>query len=291
MGAINKIIEEKVKARLCRPLPPPLLSYLKTIVKIPKPRGHGVGSDTSSAENLPLPQIKTRQVGEDHPDSEQTDFLFYKEDIETPEMKKQKVKFKIKIIQSLLDQYEEMSGNCKIKMRFVRDYLEKNLVVLQALYARCEENIAKHKNQGKHIKKKHTTHPKGHKTDHGDESRVPIDEQLQKIGWENRKNKLLDDSDIDKIVRQSMGKSSHNKRDTESESREKLVGSKQYKELVEAVERVRNKQEKEEKLAKLFGPKRSARNENYETIRSSNKEVQDLGRINFEEPMVFSVDS
>lgn len=288
MVAINKIIEEKVKARLCRVLPQPLLNYLKTIVKIPKPHGHG-GGDASSAENLPLPQIKTRQV-EQGPDAEQTDFLFYKEDIETPEMKKRQVKYKIKIINSLLDQYERMSGQCKIKMRFVRDYLEKNLLVLQAIYAKCDkEDFAK--KHGTRINKKHTTHPKGHKSDHGDNSQEPIDEQLQTIGWEKRKNKLLDDSDIDKIVRQTMGKGSHNKRETHSESMEKRAGSKQYRALVDAVERVRNKQEKEEKLAKLFGQKRSVRNENYETIRSSNKEAQDLGRINFEEPMVFSVDS
>lgn len=292
MVAINKIIEEKVKARLCRKLPPPLNSYLKTIVKISKPPTHE--SDASSAENLPLPQIKAREAVEDHPDAEQSDFLFYKEGNETPEIKKRQIKFKMRIIRSLLQEYEQMSGKCKVKMRFVRDYLEKNLVILEALLDRCErEDILKHSYphislQQKQIKKKHTAHPKGPKTEHNNGSREPIDEQLQKIGWETRKGKLLADSDVDKILRQSLGKE---KRDTHSDLNEKRTGSKQYKALVEAAEKARQKHEKEEKLAKLFGQKRSGRSENYETIKSRNKEMQELGPLNFEEPMVFSMDN
>lgn len=301
MDALNKIIEEKVKSRLCRTLPPPLQSYLKTIVKIPKfGGGHGTGGrDDASAENLPLPQVKTREAKDEHPEAEQPDFLFEKEGFESPEMKKRNIRNKMKMIRSLLDEYEQMSGKCKIKMHFVSDYLEKNLLILQTLYDKCSEEESKKNeypqvpsSQQKEVKKKHTAHPKGPKTNNGDGSRRPIDEQLQKIGWEKRKDKLLADSEVEKIVRQSMKKGSMNKRETvQEESNDSHSGSKQYRALVDAVERVRKKQEKEEKLARLFGQKRSVRNENYETIKSSNRETQNLGELNFEEPMVFSMDS
>lgn len=286
MVAINKIIEEKVKSRLCKPLPPPLQSYLKTIVKIPKPHTHG---GESSAENLMLPQIKSREAVEDHPEAEQTDFLFFKDDNETPEIKRRLIKYKMKIVKSLLNEYKQMSGKCKVKMRFVRDYLQKNLAVLQTLYAKCGEdevNPARSYLQGK--QKKHTSHPKGTKVNNGSAAQKSIDEQLEKISWDNKKDKLLADSDIEKIVRQTMRK---DKREAHPESNDKRSGSEQYRTLVKAVEKVRKKQEKEEKLAKLFGEKRSVRNENYETIRSSNKEAQDFGQLNFEEPVVFSMDN
>lgn len=284
MTAINKIIEEKVRARLCRALPPPLQNYLKIIVKIPKPHSHG---GDASAENLLLPQSKkTREVVDDHPDAEQTDFLFYKEDNETPEMKRRQINYKMKIVRSLLDDYLKMSDRCKVKMRFVRDYLEKNLAILQNLYDKCVEDETTYKDQEvqqpEKVKKKHTAHPKGHKTNKGSER--SIDEQLEKVGWENRKNKLLTEEDVEKIVRQSLGKGKR-------ETKDGRVGSAQYRTLVQAVEKARKKQEKEEKLGQLFGEKRSLRNENYETIRSSNKEAQDFGHFNFEEPLVFNMDN
>lgn len=288
MVAINKIIEEKVKSRLCRKLPPPLQNYLKTIVNIPKPRSPGQGAD-ASAENLPLPQIKTREAVEDHPEVAQSDFLFYKEDNETPEMKKRQIRNKIRIVKSLLDEYKQMSNKCKVKMRFVRDYLEKNLAILQLLYDKCrEEETYKSQRALPQKEKKHTAHPKGSKFNNSSDSQRSIDEQLEKIGWDNRKEKLLTDSDVEKIVRQSMGKE---KREVYSTSDENHTASKQYKTLVNAVEKMRQKQEKEEKLAKLFGEKRSVRNENYETIRSSNKEAQNVGQLSFKEPVVFSMDN
>lgn len=281
MVAINKIIEEKVKSRLCRILPQPLQNYLKTIVKIPKP--HDRGGEASS-ENLPLPQIKTREAVEDHPEAEQTDFLFYKEDNETPEIKRHQIKYKMRIIKSLLDEYKQMSDKCKVKMRFVRDYLEKNFAVLQALYERCkEEETYKSQKASQQKQKKHTAHPKGSK-ENGSDSQRSIDEQLEKIGWEDRNDKVLTDFDVDKIVRQSMGKE---KREVYSGSDENRSASKQYKTLVNAIEKMRIKQAKEEKLAKLFGDKRSMKNENYETIKSSNKEAQDIGQFTFKEPVVF----
>lgn len=288
MVAINKIIEEKVKSRLCRKLPPPLQNYLKTIVNIPKPHSPGQGAD-ASAENLPLPQIKTREAVEDHPEVTQSDFLFYKEDNETPEIKKRHIKNKIRIVKSLLEEYKQMSNKCKVRMRFVRDYLEKNLAILQLLYDKCnEEQTYKSQRALPQKEKKHTAHPKGSKLNNGSDSQRSIDEELEKIGWDNRKEKLLTDSDVEKIVRQSMAKE---KREVDSASDQTHRASKQYKTLVNAVEKIRQKQEKEEKLAKLFGEKRSVRNENYETIRSSNKEAQNVGQLTFKEPVVFSMDN
>lgn len=290
MTAINKIIEEKVKARLCRALPPPLKAYLKTIVKLPKP--HGAGGD-SSAENLLLPQVKkTREATEEHPDAEQADFLFYKDNYETPEIKRRFIKYKIKILESLLDDYGRMSGKCKVKMRFIRDYLEKNLAILHTLHEKCSDEEVDKMNapqqQLQKVKKKHTSHPKGRKTNKGNEFGRSIDEQLQKIGWDTRNDKLLPESDVEKIVRQSMGKE---KRDLQSNINNEHLGSSEYNTLVKEVEKVRKKQEKEEKLAKLFGGKRSVKNENYETIKSRNKETQDFENLNFEEPVVFSMDN
>lgn len=282
MIAINKIIEDKVKSRMCRTLPSPLQSYLKAVVKIPKPHKR---NDEASVESLP--QIKTREAIEDHPEADQPDFLFYKEGKETPDVKRRHIEYKMKIIKSLLTEYKQMSGKCKIKMRFVRDYLEKNLLILQALYARCKEEEAYRSHSSDQKEKKHTTHPKGMKSN-GSDSQRSIDKELKKIGWENRKNKLLTDSDIDKIVRQSMRKG---KRETYLDSNKRNGGSAQYNALLKAVEKLRKKQEKEQKLGRLFGEKRSVINEKYETIKSTNKEAQDFKQLNFEEPVVFSMDN
>lgn len=290
MTAINNIIAEKVKARMCRKLPKQLQCYLRSITKIHNVKKH---EGESSAENLPLPPVKTRSTEDDeHPDADQPDFLFYNEANESPELKKTRIKAKMHIVKTLLDEYEQMSKKCRIKMRFVRDYLEKNLAVLQALYERCskaDEQKKKAAAAAKTVQKKHTTHPKAHKANQTSKAE-DVDEELQKIGWEQKGNKLLTDYEVSKILHKSMRNAGPYKREL-PDAGDQWGGSEQYKRLVAEVEKEKKKQEKDEKLGKLFGEKRSVRNENYDSIRSQNKEMQELGRFSFEEPVVFSADN
>lgn len=315
MQGLNQVIVEQVKQRTCQRLAPALRCYLDRITRVKrKPE------DKEPADSMPLPGVKTRRVHEGLEGDEQGGFLFQAED-NAPGNKKLKLKRKIKIVQSLVDKYNHMSSKCRTKVQPVRSYLYHHLELLESMLKRCEQKQpaekpkdASNEKLERHVKVK---------TPEFDASNIlsnmklpstvnsPNQAQLDKLKSRNTKSSYAH-FDVDKFIEENVAKAEqqtrhlHNdlhpakKRNMQIGNQKeneagvsKWDGTEKYKRLVETANNLKRKRQTEERLGELFGAnrKRSLKNENYHTIKSKNKEIQDLSNVNFEAPMILSLDN
>lgn len=317
MQGLNQVIVEQVKQRTCQRLAPALRCYLARITKIkPKPQ------DKEPADSMPLPGVKTRRVHEGLEGDDQGDFLFQNED-NAPGSKKLKLKRKIKIVQALLDKYHKMSGRCRTKVQPVASYLNRHLDMLEAILKKCEEAAvdekpidAANEKIERNVKQGAQEYEQNHLLSNMKfPSAVNSPEQMQINKLKSRNSKApYVHFDVDKFLEENVPKTDHhnakyvNKQTHPAKKRHMMYsnslkgneagiskwdGTEKYKRLVETANNLKRKRQTEERLGELFGRnrKRSINNERYNTIKSKNKEIQDLNNVNFEAPMILSLEN
>lgn len=315
MEGLNMIIADQVKHRTCQQLAPELHCYLARITQQKqKPE------DKEPAESMPLPGMKTRKVHEGLDGEEQGTFLFETEE-QRPSSKKLKLKKKVKMLESLLEKYDHMSSNCRTKIQPVQSYLHHHLEMLKSMVKKCDRIVVGDKPTDA-ANEKIQRHAKS--LDAGfDPNKASVDIELpaiEKDALTTENSKKIDPNfDVDKFIQQNMPKSDkwqpklaqkainskikgtkvHIAKEKHKRNKQNVAnvsnweGTEKYKRLVETANTIKRKRDTEERLGELFGRnrKRSLKNEKYHTIKSKNKEIQDLRNVNFETPVVLSLDN
>lgn len=308
------MIVEQVKQRTCQRLAPAVRCYLEKITHTTPKK-----EEKALADSMPLPGVKTRTVHEGMEGGEDQGSFLFQGDDNAPSNKKSRIKKKIKIVESLLEKYYHMSSNCRTKVQPVQSYLYNHLNVLRTMLKKCDEAhnklVAKPKDAANEKIERQAKLAAANYNENSllSNMKLPSENQvLEDAKFNKLKSRNSKSFDVDKFIAENVPaadkgtnyaqkqlspwkkKNMHTGTQNQNEvDVSKWDGTEKYKRLVETANDLKRKRQTEERLGELFGrnKKRSIRNDKYNNIHSKNKEIQDLRNVNFEAPMVLSLDN